>query len=417
MKKVTLSIPVKDDIATVIMDRKMLLCGAPAEPTPCFVCKKVTINRCSACKLRYFCSKKCLKKIWPKHKKECKYFQAARDREQKKEQSKGTMWGLWYDSEYSKRHLYPLYPKREIFENHTNKDRFRQLTHSRIHLYKWLEDVAKKYKLKVNYEMDKRITTWEQYDILVTKCYSSTKDTIYCLTFDLRKEWCVVKANELAAAGNALYREQLPGSHMGYWVVVYDSYAGGSLLTVMPNIKASIVSIFESLGNPHACPRCKLYKEYLSTVCNECHLQACNTCVEERRAENKKLLFSCWDCGKHSSMLGYKECLELPHIGRIRDMLLFAKSDAFIIDEAELMPHLITKWAQQHDVSEDELCAINEEVVSMLASKKRDMHIERLKKTEWIVGLQKQLQQSREKHGVVLDERGKFLYQTKGEDV
>tara|TARA_B000000475_G_C15998513_1_gene447944 strand:+ start:270 stop:620 length:351 start_codon:yes stop_codon:yes gene_type:complete len=116
-------------------------------------------------------------------------------------------------------------------------------------------------------------------------------------------------------------------------------------------------------------------------------------------------------------MLGYKECLELPHIGRIRDALLFAKSDAFITDEVECMPHFVTMFVEQHDVSEDKLCAINEEVVSMLASKKRDMHIERLKKRKWIVDFQKQLQASRDKNGVVLDERGKFLYQTKGEDV
>ena len=45
------------------------------------------------------------------------------------------------------------------------------------------------------------------------------------------------------------------------------------------------------------------------------------------------------------------------------------------------------------------------------------MHITKLKKRKWIVDFQKQLQASREKNGVVLDERGKFLYQTKGEDV
>ena len=47
----------------------------PAVPTNCGHCQKVTTKRCGGCHILYFCSKECLKAVWPKHKGECKQFQ------------------------------------------------------------------------------------------------------------------------------------------------------------------------------------------------------------------------------------------------------------------------------------------------------------------------------------------------------
>ena len=117
-----------------------------------------------------------------------------------------------------------IHTKTEIYKNHTDQELVKEILKKRVELYRWLQGIVPQYNFKIDFKMDHKINTYEDFERLLIQCYMNTKTTVYCLTFDLRKEWCRVKANEHAMRGDNQFREQLPTMHMGYYFVLFDSY-------------------------------------------------------------------------------------------------------------------------------------------------------------------------------------------------
>ncbi len=394
---------ITEGLAALVLDKDELLLRTPPKETPCAVCQKITTKRCSRCQYIYICSKKCFKKIWKDHRKECAYLQAGRARVQREEDAKGDKWGAHWYSEATRKVLNPeIHTKTEIYKNHTDQELVKEILKKRVELYRWLQGIVPQYNFNIDFKMDHKINTYEDFERLLIQCYTNTKTTVYCLTFDLRKEWCRVKANEHAMRGDNQFREQLPTMHMGYYFVLFDSYCYGSMLTTMQKMQASITSVFKSLGEPTVCSRCFKFCENLNTICSNCCIRACNKCVSKRR--NGKQFMSCWDCGESVHILdnpAHKfdgKVQEQEH--RIRDMLLISGLDNdFPSDFRECMPLLIQTYRVKFKLTNERYEELESEAKSMLMSSKVDMHVKRLKQTPWVIQFENNLEREAKKTG------------------
>jgi len=394
---------IKEGLTALVLDKDELLLRTPPKETPCAVCQKLTTKRCSRCQHLYICSKTCFKKIWKEHRKECAYLQAGRARVQKEEDAKGDKWGAHWYSEATRKVLNPeIHTRTEIYKNHTDQAFVKEILRKRVELYQWLQGIVPQYNFSTDFKMDNQINTYEDFERLLLQCYMNTKTTLYCLTFDLRKEWCRVKANEHAMRGDNQFREQLPTMHMGYYIVLFDSYCYGSMLTTMQKMQASILSVFKSLGEPTVCSRCFEFCESLNIICSNCCIRACNKCVIKRR--DGKQVMSCWDCGESVHILdtpAHKfdgKVQENEH--RIRDMLLISGlENEFPFDFRDSMPLLIQTFRIKFGLTNERFKELESEAKSMLMSSKVDMHVKRLKQTPWVIQFEKSLERAAKKTG------------------
>lgn len=395
---------VEEGLTALAIDKDELLLKKPPTETPCAVCQKMTTKRCSRCQYLYICSKKCFKKIWKDHRKECAYLQAGRARVQREEDAKGDKWGAHWYSEATRKVLNPeIHRRTEIYKNHTDQDLVKEILKKRVWLYRWLKGITRQYNFSVDFKMDNKIRSEEDFERLLLQCFTTTKTTLYCLTFDLRKEWCRVKANEHAMRGDNQFREQLPMMHMGYYILLFDSYSYGSMLTAMQKMQASILSVFKSLGEPTVCSRCFEFRENLNTICSNCCIRACNKCVNKRR-DGKRFL-SCWDCGESVHFLDTPahnfdgKVQENEH--RIRDMLLISGlENDFPYDFRDSMPFLIQKCRPMFGLTSERFKELESEAKSMLMSSKVDMHVKRLKQTPWVIQFENNLERTAKETGL-----------------
>ena len=387
---------IEEGLVGLVVDTDELLLRTPATETPCTVCQKPTIKRCGGCQMLYVCSKRCFKKIWKEHKKHCAYLQAGRKRVQREEEAKGDKWGAHYYSDATKKVLNnDLHTKAEIYENHTAPERVKHILEKRVELYQWLLGIAPTYGFTIDMKMDKNINTIDDFEHLLLRCYTTTIRTLYCLAFELRKEWCIVKANEHAMKGENQFREQLPTMHMGYYMVLFDSYAFGSMLTTITKMQASITSVFKSLGEPTTCSRCFEFSESLNTICSDCCIRACNNCVEKRR--DGKSFLACWDCGRTVHILD-KLNFDLKvqqKEQKILDMLLISGlENDFSSDFCDCMPTMIHSCRTMFGITNERYKDLESEAKSMLMSPKVDMHVQKLKQRPWVIQFEKSLERN-----------------------
>jgi hypothetical protein len=395
-----------NDVFLVGIDRDDLLGLAPVKATPCKECGTSTKKRCSACNCTYVCSKKCFKKYWPKHKEFCKRLRAARDRQLKIEHARGTLYGMWYENKFTRNKLYSQIPKNRLFQNHLDQSILRQITITRITLYKWLEETARNYGLKVDYSFDKRVTSMIDYEHALLHCLCN-RNTLLPLTFDLRKEWCIIKSNEHAAVHESTeFREYLPAMHMGVWLLVFDSFAYCSLLTEINKCKATILSCLNSLNKITACTLCNKSVEDFKVSCDNCHIRCCSDCYNNQfYKKDGKSIRKCVKCGEEveTPWLEVESYSEVDtREKKVLQMLVAFDSKTFPKDIEEILPKLISKAFVSCNYDKKKQEELRKRALFMMKSPDLSLHLEEIRSSSWFQTLNAHFLEQRKSLGILL---------------
>lgn len=260
----------------------------PAVPTNCGHCQKVTTKRCGGCHILYFCSKECLKAVWPKHKAECRQFQHVQRTAAELDATRGGQNAFETHFREKPLVLNTSFQKEEQFFAWTKdkKEARRRMVHLQ-ELYNWVRDTyePKGYKVK----MKLALRTKEEF-IEVNMDAQKDLRTIFILQFNFKTEWSVMLANMKAARGENSWQTNAASMAGGWHLIVGDNYAEGAfsysdkeLKERLPLYKRAITKAVATVGKFASCAICFESvvgdTKFPCTICNNGVCLKCNNKV------------------------------------------------------------------------------------------------------------------------------------------
>ena len=264
----------------------------------CTVCSVKCEKSCSRCKTTYYCSKKCQKKDWKKHRSECNEIKIKKKIEELKNNE-----NKYY--KHYKNHRYRLNPRineDKFFKWREEPEEVEKRKNRRDQFYNW---ISENYKSKYNI-FRKYFDT--EFDIGMWINRVNNEKIILFTEYDHNKEWSRWFTNCRSMQGDEGFIHTPYLFDGGAFILIGDSYITQTYNDDLNNDIVRFQKTLKTINKIYICQICQEEKDSFKT-CDKCTQSICNDCDQEICNRSTNFKFRCPYCRDEKKIIIVKKYL------------------------------------------------------------------------------------------------------------